>query len=282
MSNEAVKLENTLPDLNSEKIAILESELLKEEQVDCPVVHRFGPGIYMRETTMPTGALVVGHHQNLEHMNFFAKGRMTLLMDGVVQEIKAPMMFTAKPGRKIAQIHEESVWINVYPNVENEQDIETLEGKYLNKSETFILSEEKRDAVLLGSSRVSRDYFEAIGELGISGADLIFDDIESLPFNGFKVKVSKSRIDGKGLFATAELCLGEYIGPVKINKKMTILGKYINHSETANAKFVTKPDGDIDLIATDKIFGCRGGFDGDEITVDYRKAFAHLSKRKVA
>ena len=31
----------------------LESAFLKEEQVDCPVTHHFGPGVYIREVLLP-------------------------------------------------------------------------------------------------------------------------------------------------------------------------------------------------------------------------------------
>ena len=31
-------------------------------------------------------------------------------------------------------------------------------------------------------------------------------------------------------------------------------------------------NGNINLVAIDKIYGCRGGFDGDEITIDYRES----------
>jgi len=33
-------------------------------------------------------------------------------------------------------------------------------------------------------------------------------------------------------------------------------------------------NGDIDLIATKHIVGCRGGYDGDEVTINYRQAIA--------
>ena len=35
------------------KIEKVESHLLDLPQVECPVVHHFGPGIYIREVTLP-------------------------------------------------------------------------------------------------------------------------------------------------------------------------------------------------------------------------------------
>ena len=262
-------------ELSVDKINELEVEMLKHKQLDVPVIHRFGPGTYMRETSMPAGAMIVGHHQNFEHTNIFLKGSMTLLCDGVISEIKAPMIFTSKPGRKVAQIHEDSVWINVYPNVENEQDVEKLEGKFLTKSDNFKLSEEAHNALLLGSNKNDNsDFYEALNEMGLSRDVFIGGGhFIALPYGGSKVKVAKSRIHGKGVFATAEFNTGEIIGPAMMKMQITILKKFVNHSRYPNAKYVFGKDRNIDLVATDRIFGCRGGFDGDEITVDYREAF---------
>jgi len=269
---ELVKNDTQLAETKAQE---LEQAMLKMNQVDCPVIHRFGPGTYMREVHMPTGAMVVGHHQNLEHTNIFLKGSMTLLCDGQVSEIQAPMIFASKPGRKIAQIHDDCVWINVYPNIENEQDVEKLEAKFLTKSDTFMLSEETRNALLLGNRKHDNtDFFDALTEMGLDKD--IFQGVGhtiGLPFDGFKIKVSKSRIHGKGIFATAEIQSGEIIGPALIKSQITVLKKYSNHSRYPNAKFIIGKDRNIDLIATERIFGCRGGFDGDEITVDYREAF---------
>ena len=46
-----------------QKVQTLEAVFLEQPQVDCPVVHRFGPGIYIREVTIPAGALSIGHYQ---------------------------------------------------------------------------------------------------------------------------------------------------------------------------------------------------------------------------
>jgi hypothetical protein len=271
--NEIAPVEK-LTALAAASIETVEKEMLKHEQLDCPVIHRFGPGTYIREVHLPKGALIVGHHQNLEHTNIFLKGSMTLLNDGTVSEITAPMIFVGQPGRKVAQIHEDCVWLNVYPNIENEQDVEKLEAKFLTKSENFKLSEQAKNAVLLGNRRYDNDdYFAAIKELSLDDHQLKFEAKEKLDYGGFKVKTSKSRIHGKGLFATAEIMSGEFIGPVVKDGKMTTLAQNVNHSRYPNAKFSALDSSNFELISTEKIFGCRGGFDGDEITVDYREAF---------
>ena len=58
----------------------LEEAILKEEQAECPVVHRFSPGVYIREIHMPAGSIVIGHHHRYTHMNVMLKARWISLM----------------------------------------------------------------------------------------------------------------------------------------------------------------------------------------------------------
>ena len=60
------------------------------------------------------------------------------------------------------------------------------------------------------------------------------------------------------------------LGPARINGKRTPLGRYTNHSMSPNAKPELMDNGDIYLVSTMNISGCKGGSKGEEITVDYR------------
>ena len=96
-----------------------------------------------------------------------------------------------------------------------------------------------------------------------------------LPTGSWKVKTGSSVIEGKGLFATADIAAGELIAPARISGKRTIAGRYTNHAAAPNAEFQAAfPYGDINLVALRTIEGCRGGYDGEEITIDYRAAYA--------
>lgn len=254
----------------------LEKKMLKHPQVECPVTHKFGPGVYMREVFLPKGALVIGHHQNFEHMNIFLKGKITFSTEKGPVDLVAPMTFVSKPGRKIAYIHEDSVWINVYST--NETNVEKLEQKYLTKSETFLRDLDEKEKISLLTSKVNNDDFELfLSECGFS-KELVKqiavneEDMIGLPSGNYKIKTGKSPIDGTGLFATGNISLNEVIAPARIGLKRTIAGRYTNHSMNPNAKMVDGSNGNIYLVATKQITGCLGGHDGEEITVDYREA----------
>ena len=157
---------NTLTDNRTKSVQTVEREMLKHEQVDCPVVHRFGPGIYIREVSIPAGAIAIGHKQNFEHLNIFLKGRVSIFKDdGTIEEMKAPMIFTGQPGRKIGYIHEDVVWLNVY--AETERDVEALEAKYLTKSIGWQEENDIRQKSEDLQTEIDRkDFFAAIDEFG--------------------------------------------------------------------------------------------------------------------
>lgn len=270
-----------MPDL-SKAIGKLEKHMLTREQVSCPVTHQFSPGLYIRKVEIPAGTFAVGHHQNFEHMNLFLKGSVTILKDdGTTERITAPMMFTGKPGRKIGFIHDDMVWLNIYPT--NETDVEKLEATFLTKSEAFESEVTEKKLKLLTCGLDHEDYRQALAEFGFTeeiarAQSENTDDMTELPPGGYKIKVADSAIEGKGLFATADLEEFEIIAPARIDMKRTIAGRFSNHSANPNARMVEGLDGNIFLQAIKPIAGCRGGFDGEEITTNYRESLALTRK----
>lgn len=257
-------------------VEAIENVVLKEEQADCPVIHRFGPGTYIREVHLPAGIYAIGHHQNFEHMNIMLTGKVTVIDDqGNTNTITAPTMFVGKPGRKVGYIHENVVWLNIYATTET--DIEKLEETFLTKSNVWNEDFSHR-LKLLEHTKTNEEYLEILKELGVTEEDVrqrseVVEDMIDLPFGSYKIKVGYSTIEGKGLKATADIVAGEYIAPARIGLKRTIAGRYTNHSSKPNAEFKETPSGDVFLVALKNIQGCKGGQDGEEITIDYRQAF---------
>ena len=101
-------------------------------QLDCTEKHHFGPGIYVKEVTMPAGALIVGKSHKVEHLCVMLTGRMRLINDnGEIVELTAPITFVSKPGRKVAYILETVVFQNIYST--EETDIEKLEYMFIEQ-----------------------------------------------------------------------------------------------------------------------------------------------------
>lgn len=261
--------------LTAASIEQAERQMLEQPQVSCGLVHYFGPGVCIREVTIPAGTFAIGHHQNHEHLNYFIKGRVVMINDdGTTQELAAPMIFTGKPGRKVGYILEDMVWQNIYPTTET--DVDKIEAHYITKSETWIASNEAQAALESVMRQADRDdyalilqQFDIPHEVARAQSENEDDQITLTLGN---VRVSPSPIEGLGLFATSAIKQGDVIAPARIGGKRTQAGRYTNHSATPNAKMVLLDNGDIDLTATQDIAGCMGGDSGEEITIDYRQA----------
>jgi hypothetical protein len=205
------------------------------------------------------------------------KGRVTMLLEnGELSEVVAPAMFTAKPGRKIGYIHEDMVWLNVYATTET--DVEKLEAMFLIKSDPWQENNNMQNSIEKLNRIVDReDYKQALRELGVT-EEIVrsqsenIDDMRPLPYGAWKVMIACSPIEGKGLFATADIKGGDLIAPARISGCRTIAGRYTNHGKNPNAEMFLLPNGDIELVALRDIKGCAGGYTGEEITIDYRKA----------
>jgi hypothetical protein len=115
-------------ELNRSKVASWVQELKKLEQVDCPLTHRFAPGVYLREIFMPAGSLIIGKIHKTEHFNIVERGKYAIRHDdGEVEMVTAPHTFVSQAGvQKVLYIIEDTVWKTVHPTTET--DIPTLEA----------------------------------------------------------------------------------------------------------------------------------------------------------
>lgn len=259
-------------------IDAIESEMIEKEQAECPVVHRFGPGVYIREVTLPAGVFAIGHYQKQKHMNVVLTGRVSMMQeDGSTREFKAGDVFQGKPGRKMGYIHEETRWLNIYST--HETDVEKLESWFLGKSQGFTVHHNREMTKNFLAREMDRtDFKDAIESLGFSESEVTTQSenkADQVPFppGEYKIKVSLSPIHGQGIFATAPIKSGEIIAPARLKNGMrTPAGRFTNHSKTPNAIMKVSKNGGIDLCATRDISGCKGGRDGEEITIDYRES----------
>lgn len=120
----------------------LEQHLLEQPQVECPVTHRFMPGIYVREMFAPAGTMILGHEHKTEHMCLLLKGTLEILNEnGTTSELTAPMMFAAKPGRKCAIARTDVIFCNMHAT--EETDVIKIEDALIVKSETWLANKKK-------------------------------------------------------------------------------------------------------------------------------------------
>jgi hypothetical protein len=123
-------------------IVAAEIDLLALPQVDCNLVHHFGPGIYIREVTIPEGTLVLGHPHKAPHLCILMAGTLRVLDgEGEVRDLVAPYIFTAPAGRKVGfAVEGDVVFQNIFAT--EETDIDRLEEMLVDKGNGRISPEE--------------------------------------------------------------------------------------------------------------------------------------------
>lgn len=254
--------------------------MMHMEQADCPVMHHFAPGVYIREVRFPAGTLVVGHIQRHEQMNVFIQGAVRMITpDGEGNVLTAPMTFVGPAGRKVGYVLEDIIWQNIYPNPDDERDIEKLEAKWLEQTPYF----EAHVAQNLLTAPDS-DFDQMLVDLGVTAEQVtaeseVEEDLMPFPTTwGDRIAVRKSFIHGKGLFAETNIAAGQMVCPARISNRRTPAGRYTNHSGTPNVMPVLVNGSDIGWVALQDIHGRRGGLNGEEITVDYRQVYAVARK----
>lgn len=82
-----------------------------------PVVHRFTPGLYIRQISMPSGAVVLSKVHLTEHPFVVSKGRVTVWTeDGQREDLEAPHIGVTVPGtRRLLVVHEDTIWTTFHP-----------------------------------------------------------------------------------------------------------------------------------------------------------------------
>lgn len=97
-----------------QKVERLSNEMLKHQQVEVPLRHFFGGGMYAREMTLQKGTYWTGKIHKQEQINILSKGDITVLtQDGPIR-VQAPFTIVSPAGvRRAGYAHEECVWTTI-------------------------------------------------------------------------------------------------------------------------------------------------------------------------
>lgn len=104
-----------------------------------PVKEYYPPGLYVREIEMPAGHFICGEVHKTEHVNTISKGRVLVMMEGVLKEYSAPATFVSKPGvSKRLLVLDDCVWSTYHPFPDNEKDPAQIRERLIEESTTAI------------------------------------------------------------------------------------------------------------------------------------------------
>lgn len=139
---------------HKDKIRYLVREFGVMEQAECPLRHFFAPGVYLREITMPCGAIVIGKIHKTEHFNLIERGVVSIIHDdGSTETFHAPHLFVSKPGvQKVLYIHEETIWRTIH--VTEERDLERLEAQLIELDDYPLFDRGKERLAIEAASRL--------------------------------------------------------------------------------------------------------------------------------
>lgn len=118
------------------KIDALERHMLSvNDPVDFPLVHRFLPGMYIREIFMPAGSIAVSKTHKTEHPYVVLKGVANVYIPGVgVERVEAGRIGVTQPGtRRVLHIIEDSIWVTFHPRSDDETTVEQIEDRIIEK-----------------------------------------------------------------------------------------------------------------------------------------------------
>ena len=262
-----------------------ETLALTQPQVGCQVIHRFGPGVYIRECHIPAGVFVVGKRHRYSHTNVMLAGAISMSEnDGPIHVVTAPHFYISPPGRKQGLALTDVVWQNIYAT--RETDVDALERQLFELSPEFEACANEVWKIQAAEREVDRqDFHAALDEYGFTPYEArrlseIECDLIPMPV-GYNIMVRQSAIEGKGIFVQRFIMPGEIIGPARIEGERTPLGRFTNHAQEPNAEFQVH-GGNIWLVATKTIQPyCNELVPGDEVTVDYRQALNLVGKVQV-
>lgn len=256
----------TLPaEMLKGKVNALQDALLQMPQANIITKHSFRPGVYERAITIPAWTVLTGAEHKTPYKVRLEKGTIAVNIDDGIKILTAPCEFDAPAGvQRAGRVFEdEVVWVDIYDNPDDCQDIAVLEERLYNVPECGL--GENRIAKLV--SEAQSDYNLFLTQLGITQGEMdkivqIESDLMDMP-DGYAVELKPSRIHGTGMFALKDFAAGEIICPGRLDGKRTPAGRFINHSFSSN--IVPKKVGD-DIYAV----AARNIHVGEELLVDYR------------
>ncbi len=95
---------------------------------ECPLMHFFAEGVYVRQMLIPAGVALVGHIHRQPCVNMVL-GEIEVATEDGRKRIVGPITFASPAGVKRAGYAiRDTLWTTIHANPDNERDIDKLEA----------------------------------------------------------------------------------------------------------------------------------------------------------
>jgi hypothetical protein len=120
----------------------IESCLVEYAPAECPLVHRFTKGMYIREIFIPKGTLLTSMKHKTEHPFVISKGEIAVISDNENKVIyKAPFTGITKPHtRRVLYAVEDTIWTTFH--VTDKTDVEEIGKEILEDHSNALLEKD--------------------------------------------------------------------------------------------------------------------------------------------
>lgn len=103
------------------------NDVLSEPPVICPVRNLFGPGVYLRECSIPAGTTIMGAEHKTAHFCFISKGRIRVTTADGIRDFVAGDVFLSQPGdQRSGHALEDTLWTTIHANPDDCQDLNVI------------------------------------------------------------------------------------------------------------------------------------------------------------
>jgi hypothetical protein len=141
------------------QIENLQNELLKMPQADIVTEHTFLPGVYERKIIVPAWTVLTGAEHKTDYKIRLEKGTIAVNVEDTVKILTGPLELDAKAGaQRVGRVFDEEViWVDIYDNPDNCQDIAALEDRLYVVPECGL--GENRRALEINNAKTEQKHF---------------------------------------------------------------------------------------------------------------------------
>lgn len=92
------------------------------------ISHHFGGGVYVKETHIPAGMVLVQHKHSHDHLSYLASGTVEVLVDGVTTRHTGPVGITIAAGKHHGvKALTDALWLCIHAtDCEDESEVDAV------------------------------------------------------------------------------------------------------------------------------------------------------------